>query len=1445
VFISSDHAFEHGGSLIKEYIESALDKGVSRLCIVDTNSMAGAIGFVKECKKAKIEHIVGVRLSIYDPIISESLWALKNKVMLERVVERLGFDNDFKTNYENWITILDALLAYHTSKAASKRDIFHNKLADIVDSNTLDITPASAKAIRPFIAKFNRTKEASFITCVAKNESGYRRLMRLLTLRSYKHKKGIEFDNDCVSFCELNLSEVLEDSDNIEIIDGLEQDSLLGAVYHNDLPNSSQIIECYHNEGIKVGVPVNADAALIEYINGLDLNAVPYHYARFSDEYAYDDFRIKYAILTKKLINSFSFSMPVSKDDFMRDAAFIGKFYASVSKKLSVKFDCDFWKAIQLTDVVLDQVVLPNCQIPESEVSEYACALLGLEAKSQPVFEAWIESTLKDDCLLSEHRRSRYEAYYMHKLSYEGAMRKLKIDYPDDYEDRRGEYVDRHKTEFEIIDDMGFSGYFLIMHDIVSYARKIGVPVGEARGSAAGSLIVYGLDITDVDPLRYDLQFERFLNPERVSMPDIDVDFGHNGTVGRDDVLDYVRKKYSSSDQPFTSVSQISNTNRFMLKKSLPAACEAYGLPSYYKKYVSSLVKDAEVEFSIKPPETISWEELRKYEVVAQKLKNEPVLARVFDKAQALFKKKETCGVHAGGLVIAPTMVPDHSALSLDSRGNFVSEYDKDDIETAGLIKFDLLGLESLSILSCANLLVEKRTGSLVDIRNIPKDDPKVFSLINQNITLGVFQIESQGMRSLISQLQPENINELAVLSALFRPGALQSGMVEDYVDTKHNRKALTYDHPEMESATKETYGCIVFQEQVMSVVRLLAGYSLGEADQLRRAMGKKKIEEMIRHKTVFTQRAQKFWRSDFIQKGKSKFTEFELDPDVSDLASKFPALELGDFLLEGYFSEVSKVEGYLTSLLGLGRDSSEKLHNRLADINYTVKVFKEDYQEGITVGVTNLLSTENEGDVKEVQTRLFFALAQWVRFNCIFNKIEKFAGYGFNKSHAIGYSLITYATAYFKTKYPPEFYASTMSFAKLENIDALAKEAISKMQVPILKPSLNKSCAMFTTEGKSSVRYGLSKLAGVLASGGIIESARGDKDYTSLADFIHRFKAFSGKGVGKTAVYGLALTGAFDEFIPSVVAKMQGVNGREFIYELIMNLKSSTLMNEYDLEKVSLDSLHARIMKLEVIEIISYWLTSMTVKRVKDWIDTDEISDTKETNDGSNLKALVENFLSALCIILQKPKAKSVEIQNDKSQFEFHFDKVKLLISSMDIEIEELLLAKFKGAFNMSLVDTVNEEKRICGMYLTMSPLDAIDAFNKIEREPPSSMVDGCPIRLSDIDEDVDGESVMTVGVIRNVIHKQVSNPESDYFTQKILEFHLEDGLDLVKYSIFGTRTVDKMSPFIEDGGIIMAVGKVSYSEKYGMSVRLEAFKRYHPEMDEFLTKVPKTRRF
>lgn len=1443
VFISSDHSFEHGGSTIKEYVESALDKGIKRLCLVDTDTMAGSIGFVEQCSKAGIEHTLGFRASVYHPIVSNEVWLQKNQFMISKIIDIVNFPVDFETHSDNWILIIDALLSYHTSKAKTKHEILLSKINDIVvvDTSELTITPAAIKSLRPFIAKFNREKPTFFIIMIAKNERGYKRLLRLSTSQSEKWMLGEDSLDPAER--ELTIENILYDSDDLVFVDALEKDSLLGVLYHNELDVPEGLLSLYQKNNFNVGVRTSPNKDEIYFIKKIGLPSIPFSFARFSESYGYDDFCVKYSILTKKPLKSLSFSTPVRPDDYMYDHAFVEKDIAKTSKKIGDIYNIGYWENFQPTHVTLNKVVLPNCDIPEDEVSEYACRLLQLNGEGKEFFEAWVESSLPDNKSLSEHRRSRFESYYMHKLSYEGSMRKLKLDFPDDYESRIEEYTERHLTEFEIIDDMGFAGYFLIMHDIVSYARKIGVPVGEARGSAAGSLIVYGLDITDVDPIFYGLQFERFLNPERVSMPDIDVDFGHGGTVGRDDVLEYVRKKYSSDKYPFTSVSQISNTNRFMLKKALAAACEAYSLPQPYKKYVANLVKEAESEYGIKAPEVITWEDLLKYEVVAEKLKQEPVLYRVIQKAQGLFKKKETCGVHAGGLVISPTMVPDYSALTCDKDGNFISEFDKDDIETAGLIKFDILGLENLSVLAEANMLVEKRDGQKIDIRNIPKNDEKVFALINQNITLGVFQIESPGMKSLVTQLQPKDIGEIAVLSALFRPGALQSGMVEDFVDTKHGRKPLTYDHPAMEIATKDTYGCIVYQEQVMSIVRLLAGYSLGEADQLRRAMGKKKIEEMTRLKTDFTRRAQAFWRSDYITKGKSRFELFELDLNLLDVNNRFECLQLDNFITEGYFSEVGKVEEYLKSLLGLNKDSSVQLHNRLSDINYTVKVFKDDYQKGIFVGLASLMESASDAEIDEVQTRVYFALTQWVRFNSIFNKIEKFAGYGFNKSHAIGYSLITYSTAYFKTNYPPEFYAATMSFSDLKKIDPLAKEAMSKMHVSVLKPSINKSLARFTTEGKSSVRYGLSKLTGVATAGLAIESARDDAPFVSIYDFICRYKESAGKKITSPVVHSLAMTGAFDEFIPQSIAKNINVNGRLFVAELILHLKDTVLVSDADKGTPDGHEFHRSLKDMSINEVLSYLLTAMGggAKKIAKWVAVDSIGDEVKTTDDGLLKDVIDEFLVTLAITLKKPNATT--IQNDKSLFKIHYDKVLKLIGS--IEVEEYLVSLLEKSFVMSLVDTVNEEKKICGMYLTMSPLDAIDAFNRVEREPPSSMADGCPIRLSDVDKDVDGESIMTLGVVRDVNPRQVMNPESDYFTQKILEFHLEDGLDLVKFSIFGTRPVDKLSEYIVDGAIIMAVGKVKYSEKYGLSVGLEAFKRYHPEEDENLIRVPKVKRF
>ena len=463
-FVATDHSYEHGGSSIQEYIESATAKNIKRLGIIDSNTMAGTINFVQSCRKAGIEHIVGVRLSVYHSEVSETMWKLKNQAMLNKVVSTLGLPDDFDLPFTNWLLFLDSLLAYHTSTAKTKLDILGKKLEGVVDVSNLTISPEIIKGLRPFIAKYDKVKPLFFVTAIAKSAKGYKSLLYLTSLKAKKVKDSHEGAEDFE--LALTLKELQTFNEDVVYVDGLEQDSLLGVLVHNDIQAPQTLLTEYNESDYHLGISHSAKASVINYVKELELKCIPYSYARFSESYGFEDFCIKYSILTKKPYKSFLFNVPISENDYLHSPADVEKGSRAAKKALKDKLQNDFWEAFPSTDVTLNKVVLPNCDIPENEVSEYACLHLGISDVSKCGFESWIKDTLPEGMTYAEHRRSRFEAYYMHKLSFEGVMRKLKIDFPDDFESRADSYIKQHTVEFDIIDDMGFSGYFLIMYDI-------------------------------------------------------------------------------------------------------------------------------------------------------------------------------------------------------------------------------------------------------------------------------------------------------------------------------------------------------------------------------------------------------------------------------------------------------------------------------------------------------------------------------------------------------------------------------------------------------------------------------------------------------------------------------------------------------------------------------------------------------------------------------------------------------------------------------------------------------------------------------------------------------------------------------------------------------------------------------------------------------------------
>ena len=543
-------------------------------------------------------------------------------------------------------------------------------------------------------------------------------------------------------------------------------------------------------------------------------------------------------------------------------------------------------------------------------------------------------------------------------------------------------YDQRLELELKVINDMGFAGYFLIVADFIQWAKNNGVPVGPGRGSGAGSLVAYALGITDLDPLQYELLFERFLNPERVSMPDFDIDFCMEG---RDRVIEYVAQKYGRQ-----SVSQIITFGTMAAKAVIRDVGRVLGHPY---GFVDKLAKLVPFELGITLTKALAQEAELK-----SRYHQETEVRDLIDLAMKLEGLTRNAGKHAGGVVIAPSQLTDFTAIYCEEGSSqLVSQLDKDDVEAAGLVKFDFLGLRTLTIIDWTLQIINRQNQTqgkpIIDIAMIPMDDKQTFDLLKACQTTAVFQLESRGMKEIIHRLQPDCFEEIIALVALFRPGPLQSGMVDDFIHRKHGEALVEYPHSDLEAILKPTYGVILYQEQVMQIAQVLANYTLGAADLLRRAMGKKKPEEMAEQRAIFT--------------------------------------------------------------------------------------------SGATArGVDEAVATH------------------------IFDLMEKFAGYGFNKSHSAAYALLAYQTAWLKAHYPAAFMAAVMS-SDMDNTDKLVHfiQECKQMGLLVIPPNINRSVFYFTVADEKTILYGLGGIKGVgeAVVNSIVENRTAAGDYVSLFDFCQR----------------------------------------------------------------------------------------------------------------------------------------------------------------------------------------------------------------------------------------------------------------------------------------------------------------------------------------------------
>lgn len=575
------------------------------------------------------------------------------------------------------------------------------------------------------------------------------------------------------------------------------------------------------------------------------------------------------------------------------------------------------------------------------------------------------------------------------------------------------ELKERMNYELGVINKMGFAEYFLIVADFIHYAKTNDIPVGPGRGSAAGSLVSYALEITDLDPIRHNLLFERFLNPERVSMPDVDIDFC---VERRGQVIDYVTNKYGSD-----KVCQIITFGTLAARNAMKSVARVYDIPYAQSNQWAQLIP-AEPKIKIDDALKDGMELKKLYDT-------DPTVKKLVDMAKSIEGLKNNTGMHAAGVIISKLPLSEVVPVEPSKEGVIITEYTMIEAEHIGLLKMDFLGLRNLTIIDNAIKMVERRTGEKIDINNIPLDDAPTYELLTKGDTDGVFQLESAGMKKLVKDLKPSVFEDLGALVALFRPGPLNSGMVEDFVQRKHGRQKIVYAHPDLEPILKDTYGTIVYQEQIMQIFQTMADYSLGQADNVRRMMGKKQLDEMAKQKGLFVQNS----------------------------------------------------AGH-----GMAQKAAETL----------------------------------------------------------FEQIEQFAAYCFNRSHSAAYAFVAYQTAYLKAHYPVEYMSALLSsVSNDQDKTQLYIAECQKMGMKVLAPDINKSCAKFTPDD-GNIRFGLASIKNVgeaVIEQIVKERESKDGEFKSLYDFCSRVDS---KAANKRTLESLIKSGAFSNIEKSRKQLIENLDG-------------------------------------------------------------------------------------------------------------------------------------------------------------------------------------------------------------------------------------------------------------------------------------------------------------
>ncbi len=838
----------------------------------------------------------------------------------------------------------------------------------------------------------DRSKKTMYhLVLLAKNQNGYHNLCKLdsiATTQGYYYKPRInheileKYKDDLICLSACIQGEVAR-----LFLDGNKEEAIKRAKYYKELFKDDYYIEL-QDHGLKE--QKDSNPFLMEVAKELNIKTVitnDSHYLKAQDAAWHDTLLCEQTKSSKSNPDRFKFS--------------VNEFYVKTVDELRQAFswmDEDYFnECINNTVEIADKVDFQMDKLEFGKTKEYL--------PKYPCPEGYDE------------------VQYFDHLCREGLKKRYGDPIPESI-------IKRYEYEYDVICKMGFPAYFLLTWDFINWAKEHKIPVGPGRGSAAGSIVAYSLGITELDPIRHNLLFERFLNPERISMPDIDIDFCQRR---RGEVIDYVSERWGADH-----VCQIITFGTLAAKAALKAVCRVYDIPFSQANSWAGMIPSV-------PGTKLKDALLNGMELKKLCDENSQVQSLV-DEALHMEGLKNQVGTHAAGVIIAPRPMDEIIPVALSKEKATTTQYPMAGIEKLGLLKMDFLGLETLTIIQDALDLIKERTGKDIDINNIPLDDKKTFELLSKGETDAVFQLESSGMKKYIKRLKPTVFEDLGAMVALYRPGPLEAGMVEDFIDRKHGRQKIEYAHPLLEDILKDTYGTILYQEQIMAIFQTLADYSLGGADMVRRMMGKKKLQQMAEQKSIFVE---------------------------------------------------------ATAKKGMSPESATKL----------------------------------------------------------FEQIESFAKYCFNKAHSSAYAFVAYQTAYLKAHYPVEFMCAMLT--SVADKQEKTQQYILQCQaqgIEVLAPDINKSNSQFTPDGKN-IRFGLASIKNVgEAVIEQIENERKNKPFESFFDFCSRVDS---KCLNKRTLESLIKAGAFATIEKS---RKQLLNNIDSVVEFVHNSEKTKMSGQVSL---------------------------------------------------------------------------------------------------------------------------------------------------------------------------------------------------------------------------------------------------------------------------------------